>query len=97
IVRSKQNHKIFLDTTQNLNGKINRTKFQLDHGSHPYLELQQEWNEHGSEASVIEVLDTLKYDKDESKTDYSEELEILRMVWEERLIGEGLEFYKKKG
>ena len=42
-----------------------------------------------------EVLEKLKYDKDESKTDYSEELAILKMVWEEKLLQKGMEFYKK--
>jgi hypothetical protein len=30
------------------------------------------------------VLEKLKYDKDETKTDYSEELAILKMLWEEK-------------
>jgi len=41
------------------------------------------------------VLENLKYDKDKEKTDYTEELDILKMFWEEKLREQGAEFYKK--
>ena len=96
IVKPKSGNKCHLETSQNLQGYINRTKFQLDAGNHPNKELQKEWKELGAENFSIDVLELLKYDKDESKTDYSEELVILRMMWEEKLLGEGMTFYKKK-
>ena len=37
----------------------------------------------------MEVLDTLEYDKDEEKRDYSDDLEVLRTIWEERLVRDG--------
>ncbi len=85
VVRFKNSKKYYLETTQNLNGKMNSTKFQLQIGSHRNKELQEEWNSHGENGSVIEVLERLEYDKDETKTDYSEELSIMKMVWEEKL------------
>ena len=33
----------------------------------------------------IEVLELLKYDEDNSKGDYTEELEILKYIWDEKL------------
>lgn len=36
----------------------------------------------GESGSTIEVLQKLKYDKDESKVDYIEELNILKLIWE---------------
>jgi hypothetical protein len=94
-IRSKITNKCFLETSQNLKGKINSTKFQLNAGAHPNRELQQEWKAHGEEQFHIEVLELLKYDKDEAKTDYSEELSILKLVWEEKLRDEKMEFYRK--
>jgi len=44
----------------------------------------------------LEVLETLSYDGDESRTDYTEELALLQMIWEENLAGEGMEFYRKR-
>ena len=61
---------------------INNTKFKLNFGNHPNRELQKEWKEYGASSFTIEILENLKYDKDETKTDYSEDLDILRMIWE---------------
>lgn len=85
IIRSKINNKYYLENTQNLKGKINSTKFKLKSGVHPNQELQKEWNDYGEANFTIEILDTLTYDKDESKTDYTEDLALLQMIWEEKL------------
>lgn len=85
-VRTKDGTKYFLETTQNLKGKINSTRFQLQHGSHPNKAMQNEWNQRGENNFVIEILEKLEYDKDdETKTDYGEELSIMKMLWEEKL------------
>lgn len=52
-----------------------------------------DWKEYGESSFTIKILEKLEYDEDESKTDYSEELEILKMVWKEKLLNEGIEFY----
>lgn len=85
-VHTKDGTKYFLETTQNLKGKINSTRFQLQHGSHPNKEMQTEWNKRGETEFVIDILEKLEYDKDDdTKTDYSEELSIMKMLWEEKL------------
>lgn len=96
IVRSKVNNKCFLQTTQNLRGVINGTIVRLEGGIHPNRELQKEWKEFGSENFTVEILENLEYDKDESKTDYKEELSLLQMLWEEKLTKEKMEFYRKR-
>lgn len=95
-IRAREGNKCFLEVTQDLKSFINRTLFQLNMGSHPNKELQKEWTARGEEHFAVEVLEKLKYDKDETKEDYSEELAILRMVWEEKLAAEGLTFYQKR-
>lgn len=95
IIRSKVNNKCYIQATQDLRGVINGTKVRLEGGMHINKELQKEWNDFGSESFTIEILENLEYDKDESKTDYSEELSLLHMIWEEKLAKEGVEFYKK--
>ncbi|MFA9424039.1 MAG: GIY-YIG nuclease family protein [Sedimentibacter sp.] len=85
VLRFNGSEKYFLETTQNLKGKMNSTKFQLQIGSHRNKELQNEWNLHGENNCIIQVLEKLQYDKDETKTDYSEELAILKIIWEEKL------------
>lgn len=85
IIKSNFNDKYYIEETQDLKSSINRTKFQLNLGSHPNKELQKHWKEYGESSFTIEVLEKLKYDKDESKVDYSEELNILKMIWDEKL------------
>ena len=96
IIRSKANNKCFLKATPNLRGVINGTRARLDGGLHPFRELQKEWDEFGPKNFTFEILENLEYDKDETKTDYSEELEVLQMLWEEKLAKENMEFYKKR-
>jgi hypothetical protein len=86
IVRSKVNNKCYLQTTQNLRGVINGAIVRLEAGMHPNRELQKEWEEVGSENFTVEILENLEYDKDEAKTNYSEELSLLQMIWEEKLV-----------
>lgn len=95
IVRSKRTKKCLLEKSQNLKGMINRIKFQLGCGSYPNRELQKEWTEFGAGNFTIEVLEQLEYDKDEAKTDYTEELGILQMIWAEKMAQGGWEFYKR--
>ncbi|HHW06348.1 MAG TPA: GIY-YIG nuclease family protein [Clostridia bacterium] len=93
IIRSKVGNKCFLQPTQNLRGAINSTRFKLDAGIHPNRALQRDWHQYGADSFAIEVLAELEYDRDETKTDYTEELAILQMIWEERLLKEDMEFY----
>jgi hypothetical protein len=95
-IKSKLNSKCYIQATQDLRGVLNSTGVKLQAGMHPNKELQKEWNDFGSDNFTIEVLENLEYDKDESKTDYTEDLALLQMIWEEKLIAENLEFYKKR-
>nr|WP_312578501.1 GIY-YIG nuclease family protein [Sedimentibacter sp.] len=85
VVCCSSNGKSYIGSTKNLKGKLNSTKFSLELGSHPNKELQKEWQNFGKDAFTIEILDTLEYDKDETKTDYSEDLETLKEIWKEKI------------
>lgn len=86
IIESKNSNKYYLETTQNLKGKMNSVRFQLESGGFRINEeLQEDWKEQGSKNFELKVLEMLEYDKDESKTDYSEELEIMKTIWDEKL------------
>lgn len=92
-VINKNNPKYYLETTQNLKGKINSTKFQLNAGAHPQKELQEDWTETGEDGFEIKVLEQIEYDKDESKTDYTDDLALLKMIWIDKLTKEGVLLY----
>ena len=94
IIRSNSSNKCYIEVTPNLKGKINSAKFQLANGSHRNRELQQAWRDLGEAAFTIEVLENLEYDKDETKTDYKEDLALLKMMWEEKLAKEGIEYFR---
>ena len=92
---NKSNSRYYLETTQNLKGRINSTKFKLNAGVHPNQALQKDWLEVGADGFEIKILEQIDYDKDEAKTDYSDELEILRMIWIEKLTTETVQFYQE--
>lgn len=95
IIKSTFNNKYCIEGTQDLKGTINGSKFRLNCGNYSNRGLQKEWKEHGKESFTIEILENLKYDKDESKIDYTEDLAILKMIWEEKLLKQGAESYIK--
>ena len=95
IIRSTVTPKCYIQATQDLRGVMNGARVRLEAGIHPNKELQKEWNEFGSESFVIEVLESLEYEKDESKTDYSDDVALLQMMWEERVAKEGIELYRR--
>lgn len=93
IIRSKSSNKCYIESTQDLKSKINRSIFELKFGSHSNEELQKEWKKFGEDNFIIETLDILEYDEDELKKDYTEDLTLLQMIWEERLPNENMDFY----
>lgn len=96
IIRSKRNNKCYLQSSPDLKSTVNSARFKLNAGVHPCRELQKEWQQFTEEGFTIEVLERLEYDKDGEKADYSEELDLLQMIWEEKLAAENLELYKKR-
>ena len=95
IVKSNTGNTCLIQESIDLKSTMNRFRFQLDLGSLSNRELQAAWKRDGDSAFTIEVLEILPYDEDESKVDYYEELEILKVIWEERLTENGMEFYRK--
>ena len=96
IIRHREGGKCYIQATQDLRGVMNGALARLGGGIHPFRELQKEWNELGAEQFIVEILERMPYDKDETKTDYSEDLELMQLMWEEKLKKENYEFYKKK-
>lgn len=95
IVKKKNSNKYLLVGTQNLKGMMNRVKFQLENGSYPNRELQKDWNDSSPDDFEFTILETLEYDKDESKTDYSEEVNIILFMLTEKLSEDNMVQYSK--
>jgi len=93
IIRPRDKKVCYLEAAQNLPGIINSARFKLNGGMFGKSSLQKAWTAEGEDSFIIEILDTLDYDKDELKTDYTEELKELKKIWEDKLISEGWQLY----
>ena len=90
---NKSNGKHYLEATHNLKAKMNSTEFKLKAGSYPNKELHKDLQALGADGFEIKILEQLEYDEDEPKTDYTDDLELLKMIWIEKLTKENVEFY----
>ncbi len=90
-VINKDAQKYFLVETKNLKGKINSTSFQLRSGAHPNKQLLQDWQQLGAEHFEITILEQLEYE--DGKDEYGDELELLKMIWTDRLAQQNASFY----
>lgn len=91
VCRSTGKH--FIEAAKDLKGRMNRVLFQLNGGAHPNMVLQRDWQAMGQAAFDIKILEQLARDKDESKTDYDDDLAILKTLWIEKLTELEVEFY----
>jgi hypothetical protein len=82
-VKNNKNGKVFLGSSLNLHGVLNKNKFVLNMSSHKNENLQKDWKTFGEEAFSFEILETLEI-KDDAGYDYDEDLEILEMMWVEK-------------
>ncbi len=94
-IRNTVNGKVFIGTAKNVPGKLNGHQFTLKTGTHINKELQEEYNRHGAESFVFEMLDELKY-KEDPDYRYEEELKFPDVAWiEKKLQPAGKTEYKK--
>ena len=87
LIKEKKSGKYHIEGTQNLKGKMNGMLFQLKMGNNSNKKLQEDWKLKGEENFTVEVLERLEYEDDETKIDYSQELEIMKLIWQEKLPG----------
>ncbi|HKZ01738.1 MAG TPA: GIY-YIG nuclease family protein, partial [Pyrinomonadaceae bacterium] len=83
LIRNVLNNKILVAAGVNLEGTINRHKFQLARGNHPNTRLQADWDEVGGNNFAFEVVDQLTPGGDPN-ADRSD-LESLSNLWLEKL------------
>ena len=97
-IRNMVNDKLLIGAALDLQGILNRHKFELRMGSHRNKILQAEWNEFGSECFAFEILDELT-PKEELNHDYKADLAIIEKLWLENLQPYGERGYneRKKG
>ncbi len=76
----------YLEAAADLKASMNGARFKLDGGMHKDRALQDAWKQSGGDGFQLAVLEVLPYDeKDAGKTDYTEELALLKAIWEEKI------------
>lgn len=84
VARSRATGRVFVDASMNVDGAINRARFELGMGRHKSSALLQEWRDHGPDNLQFEVVDTLKRVEDPLH-DYADDLAALLALWQEEL------------
>ena len=84
LIRNNLNDKVFLGSSLNLPGIINRHRSTLALGAHANKALQADWNELGSNNFAFEIVDELS-PRAGTEIDYRQELTALEDLWLDRL------------
>ena len=83
-IRNTVNGKVFLGSSLNLEGPLNRHRFMLSIGKHEVPALQQDWNSFGPDRFTFEILEEVKV-KDTPGFSVEDELTLLEQIWVETL------------
>ena len=90
-IRNTLNKKVFLDAAADLRGMRNRFEFARKTGSCIHVKLQSDWNDHGGEQFVFEVLEELQKGDTQTAEEFKADLMLLKKMWLENLSD--AEFY----
>ncbi len=94
-IRNTKEVKVFVDSSVNIPGKINRHRFALNAGLHQCKALQADWNELGEDAFEFETLEPVE-PRDDPNYDYPGDLEVLEDLWLEKLEPYGDKGYNER-
>ncbi len=83
-IKNLVNGKIFIGSSLNLPGRINRHKFELKFGSENIKELQEDYNKYGETNFSFEIIDELK-PKEDPEYNYKEDVAVLEQLWIDKL------------
>ena len=83
-IRNTVNQRVFVGGSRNLDGAMNRHRFELTTGSHRNAALLADWKRFGAQAFRFDVLDQIKESQDPD-LDYDAELGTLLALWLDEL------------
>ncbi|WP_437658408.1 GIY-YIG nuclease family protein [Sorangium sp. So ce1182] len=92
----RENGKVFLGSSTNLHGPLNKHRFMLKIGHHDNKQLQKDWDTLGPGAFELEILEVVQV-KDEPTFSLDDELTLLEQIWLEKLEPYGERGYNTKG
>ena len=95
-IRNTVSGKVFIDSSTNVPGKINRHRFALNAGLHAAKPLQKDWNDLGEDKFEFEVLEPVE-PRDDPSYNYAADLEFLEDLWLEKLMPyDGIGYNERK-
>jgi group I intron endonuclease len=92
-IRNLSDGKVFVGSSMNLKGILNRHEFALKAGGHANKFLQRDWNERGGENFAFEILEELE---PRENLDDRTELTFLEDLWLEKLEPYGERGYNER-
>jgi hypothetical protein len=84
-IKNIANGKVFLGSSLNLDGALNRHKFALTIGKHQNEAMQKDWDEFGPEKFVFEELEVVQAKENDPHLNIDDELTLLEQIWLEKL------------
>jgi hypothetical protein len=87
--------KCLVGSSTDLTAKWNSQKLQLETGTHPIPELQQDWKKYGEENFVYEIVDEF-IQKEDKPADVKKEVKALEELWLDEFLPLGVAMYNKK-
>jgi hypothetical protein len=96
VVRNTVSGRIYVAGSLDVEGAMNRARFELNMGSHRCRPLGQDWVALGAAHFSFEVIDRLKEREDDPAFDRKAELEKLFALWQEELQCFSEKGYNKK-
>jgi hypothetical protein len=83
-IRNEITGRALVAGSTNVQGTLNRHRFELQHGQHRNARLSQDWVEHGETSFYFEVIDMVKPSEDPA-FNAVQELEMLVCLWRQEI------------
>lgn len=87
-IRNLATRQVYLNASLNMDGAMNRDRFELKQKAHRHKALLKDWLAQGAEGFAFEVVDVLK-PREEPGIDYKPELAELLALWTEEFQRRG--------
>ena len=94
-IRNTTNGKVFVDSSTNIPGKINRHRFALNMGKHASALLQADWTAMGETVFEFETIEPVE-PREDTDYDYAADLVTLEDLWLEKLAPYGDRGYNQR-
>ena len=95
-IRNLVTGRVLVAGSLNVEGALNRHRFELRQGSHRNALLRQDWLQHGEASFHFETLDTVQ-PRDQPGFDVARELDELLALWRTEIPCQGEQGYQSGG